>query len=120
VGAPALLGRPGRVLIVDDDAASRRARATTLSEAGYQIYEAADGTSGLEYAKRLKPDIVLTEVALPGLDAVGLLGALASEKLSAAVVVFTAQADEAMDAWLRDAGARAVLRRDVPMAELIT
>jgi CheY-like chemotaxis protein len=110
---------PVRVLIVDDDAASRRARAASLSEAGYQIYEAADGTSALEHAKRLKPDIVITEVALPGLDAVGLLRAFAAEKLKSAVVVLTAQPDEAMDGWLRDAGARAVLRRDGPATELL-
>jgi CheY-like chemotaxis protein len=107
-----------RVLVVDDDAAGRRVRARELSESGFIVSEAADGTSALELAKRLRPDVVVTEFALPGLDAIGLLGALESESLAVRVVVLTAQPDEAMDRWLEESGARAVLRRDLSTALL--
>jgi DNA-binding NarL/FixJ family response regulator len=69
--------------------------------------------------KRLRPDVVLTEVAVPGLDAIGLLEALAGDPSAPVVVVHTEQADDALDAWLHEAGARAVLRRDTPMDALV-
>ena len=97
-GARRTPSRVQRVLVVDDDAAARRARVRELAQAGFTVSEAADGTSALEIIKRLKPDAVVTEVALPGLDAIGLL---------------------AMDAWLAESGARAVLRRSVSAAELV-
>jgi FixJ family two-component response regulator len=66
----------------------------------------------------LRPDLVLTEVALPKLDAIGLLGALAAESIQCAVVVITEHVDDAMETWLRESGARDVLRRDLPIAAI--
>jgi type II secretory ATPase GspE/PulE/Tfp pilus assembly ATPase PilB-like protein len=110
---------PVRVLLVDDDGVARRALAKQLTQAGFEVLQAADGTAAVTFAKRLRPDIILTEVALPRLDAVGLLGALASENAPFTVVVHTAQADEALHLWLREAGARAILPRDMPTAQLV-
>ena len=110
---------PIRILLVDDDGVARRALAKQLTHAGFQVVQAADGAAALAFAKRLRPDIILTEVAVPRLDAVGLLGALASESTPFTVVVHTAQGDEALHLWLREAGAREILPRDMPTAELV-
>ena len=61
-------GESGRVLIVDDDPAVRLLCAVNLSVAGMRVLEAADGLDGLEQARREKPDLVLTDVKMPGLD----------------------------------------------------
>jgi type II secretory ATPase GspE/PulE/Tfp pilus assembly ATPase PilB-like protein len=110
--------RAVRILLVDDDGIARRALAKQLTHAGFQVLQAADGAAAVNFAKRLQPDIILTEVALPRLDAVGMIGALASENVSITVVVHTAQVDDALHIWLREAGAREILSRDMPTAEL--
>ena len=107
-----------RVLLALGDTELRSARARELAQATFTVIEAADGPTTLELVKRVRADIVLTELAMPGLDAFGLLNALAERKSAAVVVVLTPQADEAMDGALTNAGARAVLRRDLGATEL--
>ena len=63
---------PGRVLIVDDDAAVRLVCAVNLEAAGLRVLEAADGLDGLEQARFRNPDLVLTDVRMPRLDGFGL------------------------------------------------
>jgi CheY-like chemotaxis protein len=58
-----------RVLIVDDNAPSRRALARVLESAGYEIREAATGAKALEALAQDPPaDFVLTDLVLPDLD----------------------------------------------------
>jgi general secretion pathway protein E len=108
-----------RVLLVNDDAVVRRALAQSLTAAGLHVLQVADGNAAVAFVRRLHPDVVLTEVALPGLDAIGMLGALAGDAAPPAVVVHTEQADDALDAWLREAGAGDVLRHDLPVDDLV-
>lgn len=108
-----------RVLLADDDAPARRALAQELSKAGFRVVQVADGEAAVAYAKRLRPDIVVTEVALPKLDAIGVLSALASGATPITVAVHTLQDDESLTKWLREAGARAILRRDMPFTDLV-
>ena len=61
-------GEAGRVLIVDDDAAVRLVCAVSLEAEGLHVLEAADGLDGFEQARRELPDLVLTDVTMPGLD----------------------------------------------------
>lgn len=102
---------PLRVLVVDDDALSRRALAKELTDAGMRVIEAADGVAGLAYARQLRPDFIVSDVAIPRLDVVGLMEALAKDDASPPVLVHTAQLDEALLQWLRKAGAVGVVLR---------
>jgi len=61
-------GEAGRVLIVDDDASVRLVCAINLKAEGLHVLEAADGLDALEQARRERPDLVLTDVTMPGLD----------------------------------------------------
>jgi DNA-binding NarL/FixJ family response regulator len=57
---------PVTVVIVDDHPSFRASARTLLELEGFEVVgEAADGKSGLEIAKRLKPELVLLDVALP-------------------------------------------------------
>ncbi|WP_405014694.1 response regulator transcription factor [Kitasatospora sp. NBC_01539] len=60
--------RTVRVLTVEDDEAIRILVALTLSEAGFEVREAADGPSGVETARSWRPDVVVLDVNLPGFD----------------------------------------------------
>jgi two-component system phosphate regulon response regulator PhoB len=60
--------RAPRVLLVDDDAAIRTLCSVNLRALGIDVIEAADGVQGLELVRRERPDLVLLDVAMPGLD----------------------------------------------------
>lgn len=68
VPRPATNGHGGRVLIVDDDASVRLVCALNLEAEGVRVLEAADGLDAFEQARREGPDLVLTDVKMPGLD----------------------------------------------------
>ncbi|MEP6470726.1 MAG: response regulator [Acidobacteriota bacterium] len=66
---PVAAPQPGRsVLIVDDDEGVRRLFAYELESLGVRILEAADGRSAVEIATAERPDAILLDVLLPGLD----------------------------------------------------
>jgi CheY-like chemotaxis protein len=56
------------VLVVDDRQSDRELAATVLGYAGYRVLEAASGTAGLELARRERPDLVITDILMPGMN----------------------------------------------------
>lgn len=56
------------ILLVDDDALLRRSLAFNLEQAGYQVSTAASAEDALAYLQRTRPDLVLLDVGLPGMD----------------------------------------------------
>jgi urea transport system substrate-binding protein len=57
-----------RVLVVDDDAAIRRVIAFALSDEGFEVDEARDGRAALEAIERRRPDLILLDMRMPGMD----------------------------------------------------
>lgn len=57
-----------RVLIIEDDQFLNELSQTKLSKVGFQVISALDGESGLEKALQEKPDIILLDILLPGID----------------------------------------------------
>jgi two-component system, OmpR family, alkaline phosphatase synthesis response regulator PhoP len=57
-----------KVLVIDDEAPIRLLCRVNLEAEKMQVLEAADGESGLEIARTEKPDVVLLDVMLPGMD----------------------------------------------------
>src|SRR5262249_57777792 len=59
---------PTRILIVEDSQDARDMLRIYLGQSGHQVFEAADGPSGVEAARRGRPDLALVDIGLPGLD----------------------------------------------------
>jgi two-component system cell cycle response regulator DivK len=57
-----------QVLIVDDNSAHLRLAATLLEYAGYAVLEAGDAEAGMALAREKRPDLVLMDIQLPGMD----------------------------------------------------
>ena len=57
-----------RILIIDDDPAYVKIIESKLVDVGYQILTAPDGLSGLNLAKKEKPDLILLDLMLPHMD----------------------------------------------------
>ena len=68
-----------RVLVVEDNTSVRTVICFTLSEAGYNVYEACDGLEAVDALKKRRYDAVLTDYHLPKMDGLELLG-LAQER----------------------------------------
>src|SRR4051794_15663256 len=61
--------RPLKVLIVEDNRDARTTLRMLLSMAyGYDVYEAGDGTSGIDVALEQRPDVALIDLGLPGMN----------------------------------------------------
>jgi DNA-binding response OmpR family regulator len=59
---------PTRVLVIDDEAPIRLLCRVNLEAEGMQVLEASDGPSGLATARTARPDVILLDVMMPGLD----------------------------------------------------
>lgn len=59
---------PKKILIVEDDKFLRELIVKKLSNEGYEIIEAADGEQGLQKIKEDRPELVLLDLILPGID----------------------------------------------------
>ena len=68
VGSLTRRPKPSRVLVVDDDAASRALCVLTLLLAGYDVVDAGDCGRDLEVARSERPDLALLGIRMPGLD----------------------------------------------------
>jgi CheY-like chemotaxis protein len=56
------------VLLVEDDPTGREMYATALEQAGFRVAQAHNGLQALDKALELRPDVVVTDLAIPGID----------------------------------------------------
>src|SRR5215212_11277867 len=83
---------PLRVLIADDEplAAERLQLLLARAEGAQLVGTASDGESAINLTEALSPDLLLLDIAMPGLDGIGVARALAAQQPSPAVVFVTA------------------------------
>ena len=84
-----------RVLVIDDEAPIRLLCRVNLEAEGMSVLEAGDGPSGLEAVASAKPDVILLDVMMPGLDGWGVAEALLENDETAAIpiIFLTARAE---------------------------
>jgi DNA-binding NtrC family response regulator len=80
----------GRILIVDDEVNARTALAELLREEGYQVETAADGFKALPKLDEFAPELVLTDLKMPGMDGLELMRKARERDHDCVVVVMTA------------------------------
>jgi len=109
-----------RVLLVDDHRVLREGLRASLEAAGVEIVgEAGDGLAAVAEALRLRPDIVVMDVALPAQDGVAAALQLRSQAPEVQVVVLTMFADGATLREAIRAGAAGYLVKDCSTAEIV-
>ncbi|MEM7435339.1 MAG: sigma-54 dependent transcriptional regulator [Myxococcota bacterium] len=80
----------GRVLVVDDEANARSALGELLEEAGHMVRTARDGREGLLQLDQFDPDVVLTDLKMPGIDGLALIEQGRAKAPHATFIVMTA------------------------------
>ena len=76
------------VLVIDDDALVRDLMQRSLTRAGFHVELAGDGPTGLERARRLRPNVITLDVMMPGMDGWAVLNALKADAELASIPVF--------------------------------
>ncbi|MBP3959510.1 response regulator [Gemmata sp. G18] len=86
-GAPAERVVPRRVLIVDDNPDAGDSLATLLEMTGHRVEVARSGPQGLEIAARLKPEVAVLDIGLPGMNGYELAGRMRAEPFGREIIM---------------------------------
>jgi two-component system alkaline phosphatase synthesis response regulator PhoP len=82
-----------KILIVDDEPSITNLVSAYLKPEGYEVFVASDGNAGLKTARSFKPDLIILDVMLPGMDGIELLSRLRRES-DVYVIMLTAKTEE--------------------------
>ena len=83
---------PLKILIIDDEEAIRDACSQVLTKDGYEVTAASDGITGLDLVRRLKPDVVLVDLKMPGISGQAVLERIGELDESIVCIVITGYA----------------------------
>ena len=82
-----------KILVIDDEPSIINLVSAYLRPEGYEVYTAPDGNAGLKAARTFKPDLIILDLMLPGMDGIELLSRLRRES-DVYVIMLTARTDE--------------------------
>jgi DNA-binding NarL/FixJ family response regulator len=110
-----------KILVIEDEPEMRRNITALLRYHDYESISAADGSQGVEVARREKPDLILCDVMMPEMDGYGVLQALQTDALLARIpfIFLTAKGEKDDLRSGMDLGADDYLTKPVANAELV-
>lgn len=82
------------VLVVDDEPSIVTLLKFNLEQSGYNVLTAEDGRKGLDTALKEKPDLIVLDLMLPGMDGMDVCKTLRQEKVNTPILMLTAKDDE--------------------------
>jgi two-component system response regulator MprA len=107
------------ILVVERDPHVRALERYFLERAGYAVEFADNGDKGLELARALKPDILIAEILVPGLDGLSVCKALKSDPETRSIIVLIFSILEAEDRAM-EAGADGYLRKPLDDQRIVS
>ncbi len=106
------------ILVVEDELSLQETLAYNLKKQGYEVEAVGDGPAALEAARRIKPNLILLDIMLPGMDGFEVCRILRNE-MSTPVLMLTARDDEIDRVVGLEVGADDYLTKPFSMRELI-
>jgi len=99
-----VIQRPWKLLLIDDDPGIRKVMTISLEDAGYTVWTAPDGESGIRAFEEKSPDIVITDIRMPGMNGIEVLRRIKELDPDKEVIVATAfgDLDLAVEALTKD------------------
>jgi two-component system KDP operon response regulator KdpE len=110
--------RGPRVLVVDDEPPIRRFLHTSLTNHGYDVFEAVDGREALAAVVANRPDLVILDLGLPDMDGIEVTHRL-REWTQVPIIIVTVQEQESAKITALDAGADDYVTKPFGMGELL-
>jgi two-component system KDP operon response regulator KdpE len=108
----------GRILIVDDEPQIRRIMRTTLIGAGYEVDDARTGDEALEKVSRFRPDLILLDINMPGMNGLDLCRELRANA-DLPIIMLTVRNEESDKVAALDAGADDFVTKPFSTPELL-
>lgn len=108
-----------KILVVEDEYVLRVTLAEVFQSNGHQAYTAMDGFEGLSLFEQVRPDVVVTDLGMPGMSGIELIRKLRTVAPEAPIVVLTAIADGNTKANAEKAGASMFLTKPVSATNLV-
>ena len=110
-----------KILVVDDSPAERHVISELLVRSGYQVITAENGEEGIEKARREKPDLILMDVVMPGLNGYQATRTLTRDETTKQIpiIVCTSKGQETDRIWGLRQGALDYLVKPVNAVELL-
>lgn len=107
-----------QILVVEDEPTLRETLAYNLSRQGYEVSTAADGPTALDVARKERPDVIILDIMLPGLDGFEVCRVLRQET-NAPILMLTARDDEVDKIVGLEVGADDYMTKPFSMRELM-
>jgi two-component system OmpR family response regulator len=79
-----------KILLIEDDGETAEEVAAELAERGFEVEWSADGTAGLASARSTRPDVMIVDRMLPGMDGLSIIETLRQEQVSTPVLILSA------------------------------
>lgn len=111
------------ILVVDDEESYRNLFSNKLRNEGFLVLEAKDGKEGLQIALLKNPDLILLDLAMPGMDGMSMLSALRKDDWgkNARVIILTNVSDNAKIAEaIKNETFTYLVKSDMSMEELVS
>src|SRR5262245_22922645 len=108
----------GRVLVIDDEVNAVTALETLLREDGYEVSCAHEARTGLQLLEKNEPDVVLTDLRMPGMDGIELLAKVKQVRPETMVLIMTAYGTVKTAVKAMKLGAEDYLGKPIDVEEL--
>jgi two-component system NtrC family response regulator/two-component system response regulator HydG len=108
----------GNIVVIDDEVNAAQALETLLREDGYEVAQANDAKAGLALVERQDPDVVLTDLRMPGMDGIELLQRVKEIRPEIMVIVMTAYGTVKTAVKAMKLGAEDYLNKPIDVEEL--
>jgi len=108
----------GRIVVIDDEVNAAAALETLLREDGYEVARANDGRAGLQLLEKHEPDVVLTDLRMPGMDGLELLARIKQIRPETMVILMTAYGTVKTAVKAMKLGAEDYLGKPIDVEEL--
>ena len=108
----------GRIVVIDDEVNAAAALETLLREDGYDVARAHEARTGLQLVERHDPDLVLTDLRMPGMDGLELLAKIKELRPETMVIVMTAYGTVKTAVKAMKLGAEDYLGKPIDVEEL--
>ena len=110
---------PETILVVEDEPSLQETLVYNLQKQGYTVESAGDGRTALDTARRVRPDLMLLDIMLPGINGVDVCKTLRRENFQSPIIMLTARDDEIDRVVGLEIGADDYVTKPFSMRELV-
>ena len=112
-------GEVKRVLVIDDEPSVADALRVILEDQGFAVAVAASGRDGIEQARRAAFRVTITDLRLPDMDGLEVIGAFRQGGVGGALILITSHGTPEISARALDLGAAGVIAKPFPPSEIL-